>query len=220
MRKAAILKILRNLSIFVLIFAWVYNFSLPDYAFWKILGGQGWLLVFAEEIPFLTTTTSTSTNEIITQPQIDEESAPEENAPEEIEEIVPSPELSPPNLPPLKERVLNKNFRIAQTAAHRCNAETFRIDVSGKTSAQARIMLGGKKVQSGEIEIGSLPLGIDIQFSDGRDYLRGVSQNDGAFDLGITSQNGSEKGNFSIPILYTDKETNQTTICQINIINF
>ncbi len=214
MRKAAILKILQNLSIFVLIFAWIYNFPLPDSAFWKNLGGQNWSAVFAEEA---TTSTSTSTNEIITQPQIDEGIAPEEIAPEEI---APLPEPAPLPKPPFKERMLNKNFRFARDAAHRCNVETFKIDISGRLSAQARIMLSGKKIQSGEIEIGSLPIGIDIQFSQNENYLHGVSQNDNAFDLEIDNQEGSQKGNFNIPILYTNEETNQTIICQINIINF
>jgi hypothetical protein len=113
-----------------------------------------------------------------------------------------------------------KTNKIAQKAAHRCDAEIFRIDISGRVSAQARILLGGKKIQSGEIEIGSLPIGIDILFSQNRDYLRGVSQNDGAFDLEIVNQEGSQKGSFSIPILYTDRVSNQITVCQINIVNF
>jgi hypothetical protein len=36
--------------------------------------------------------------------------------------------------------------------------------------------------------------------------------------LEIVNQPGSQKGNFSIPIIYTS--SNSTTVCQINVINF
>ena len=194
MRKTKIFKISRFLAIFVLMISWIFS---------------GWPLVLAEETT--TTTAPTSTDEITVQQQIDEESTPED--------ITLPQEPAPLPKPPLKERVINRYFRIAQEAAQRCDAEIFRIDISGGVSAQARILLGGKKVQSGEIEIGSLPIGIDILFSENRDYLHGVSQNDSAFDLEIVNQEGSQKGSFSIPILYTDRESNQITVCQINITN-
>jgi hypothetical protein len=164
-------------------------------------------------------------DEITVQQQVDEESLlEEESSPDEeglLEEVASPPqEPTPPPKPPLKERILNKDFRIAQKAAYRCDAENFRIDISGRISAQARILLGGKEVQLGELEIGSLPIGVDILFSQNRDYLHEVSQNDSAFDLEIVNQEGSQKGSFSIPILYTDRESNQITICQINIINY
>jgi hypothetical protein len=80
--------------------------------------------------------------------------------------------------------------------------------------------LRGIVSRAGEIEIGSLPFGIDILFSQNRDYLHGVFEKDSALDLEIMNQEGSQKGNFSIPIIFTDKERNQTTVCQMNIINF
>ncbi len=150
-----------------------------------------------------------------------EENITQEEAEESVsEEIVLPPEPVLPPKPPLKERKINKNFNLSKEASHRCEAETFVVDISGKQSAQARIIFSGKKVNFGEIEIGNLPLGIDIKFLNNQDYLHLVSANDDAFDLEIINQEGSSKGSFNIPILYTDKETNQTTICQINIINF
>ncbi len=206
--------LIRYLLISTLIIGWVFS---------------GWPMIhiFAQEAtstpetPPAATSTSptaaaTSTLEVAT-------STPQDiTSNEEVEEtpIPEPPQPAAPSLPPLKERKLNKHPVIAAGAKHNCRAENFKIDISGRTSAQARIALGGKKVRSGEIEIGSLPLGIDIQFSENRDYLRGVSQNDGAFNLEISNQEGSQKGNFSIPILYTDKESGQTTVCQINVINF
>lgn len=182
----------------LLVFSWIFNFPLINF--------DG--LALAEET---TISSPTSTDEITVQEQADEESAPEEAAPPQ--------EPAPLPIPPLKERTLRRDFRITHQAAHRCNAEIFKIDISGRASAQAKILLGGKKVQSGELEIGSLPLGIDILFLKNRDYLNGVSQNDGAFDLEIVNQEGSQKGSFSIPIFYTDAENNQITVCQINIVN-
>jgi len=202
MRKTKIFKIARFFLMTTLVFSWIFS---------------GWPLALAEETATSTSTqTSTSipnpADEITVQQQADEESV--------SEEIASPPAPTPLPKPPLKERALNRDFRIAQKAAHRCDAEIFRIDISGRVSAQARILLGGKKVQSGEVEIGSLPIGIDILFSENRDYLHGVSQNDGAFDVEIVNQEGSQKGSFSITMLYTDRESNQITVCQINIVNF
>jgi hypothetical protein len=142
----------------------------------------------------------------------------EEGLPEEIVYLPPERILSP--MAPLIERMLDRDFEIAEGAEHYCDAEIFKIDISGRASVPVRILLGGERIKSGEIEIGSLPLGIDILFSQNRDHLRGVSERDSALDLEIINQEGSQKGNFSIPIIFTDKERNQTTVCQMNIINF
>ncbi len=186
--------------------------------------------------------TPTSTNEITIQQQTETENAAErpfawqpDPAPdysavqesqtqvneEDVPEEITQPQWSslPPE-PPIRSRTLNKNFRIVQESAYRCDAESFKIDLSGKASAQDKITLGGKKIQSGEIEIGSLPTGVDIQFSNNEDYLYKLSASDNILDLKIVNQEGSQKGSFSVPIFYTDNENNQTTVCQINIVNF
>jgi len=122
--------------------------------------------------------------------------------------------------PQLKSHFLNKKVEISKASPHRCEADNFTINISNKTSASLKILLKGKKVQRGELEIGNLPYGIDITFTQNQNYLQQISQNDNVLDLKIINQEGSQKGSFNIPILYTDKENNQTTVCQINIINF
>lgn len=205
--------------ILLLIFTWFFSY---------------WSLVIAEETATLSPTStdaiiqnqaSTSTDTFIVntaEKKASEKIGEEETTLEDVapEEFVPEKEPTPPPRPQLKERTLHKDFRIAQNAGHRCDAEIFSIDISGRTSTQTRILLGGKKVQLGELEIGSLPIGIDVLFLKNRDYLESVSQNDGAFDIEIVNQEGSQKGSFNVPILYTDRENNQITVCQINIVNF
>jgi len=62
-----------------------------------------------------------------------------------------------------------------------------------------------------------LPDGIDITFLNNADYFLSPSKSDNAAVVQITNQPDSQKGNFSIPIIY--QSGNSTTICQINIIN-
>jgi hypothetical protein len=184
-----------KLGIIVLIFAWVFS---------------GWPLSLAEE-----TTPPTPTEEITVQEQTDEEAAPEEAV---SEEPMPPPEPIPPPKPPFKYRQIAESFRISRTASHRCEADGFRLNISGRPSASGRLFIK-EGVSAGELVIGSLPLGIDIVFSANADYRHSADRSASFADFKIENQNGSQKSSFNIPILYTDKTSGKTTICQINIIN-
>ncbi len=145
----------------------------------------------------------------------------EEVVQEEIEENIQEQIVvfQEPPRPSLKERKINKNFNISRQTPHRCEVENFSIDISGRQSVQVKLIFSGKKVNFGEVEIGNLPLGIDIKFSSNQDYLQTISSNDVFLVLEILNQEGSQKGNFNIPIIFTDKEKNESTICQMNVVN-
>lgn len=181
------------LVIFVLMIAWIFS---------------GWppVLSFAQEA------TPTSSDQTVTSTL--------DGNPSEEEISNPAPELPLPQSPALKERKLNKEVRIDKSASHQCIAKNFTINLSsGQNSAAIEILLVGKRGVNGEnLEIGSLPLGIDITFLNNSDYLYSPPNNSNVLILQIINQSGSQKGNFSVPIIYISG--NSTTICQINVINF
>lgn len=192
------------------------------------------------------TATSTSTDTIVAStpadnststpaasPQAEELALPteisaedeEEEEEEFIEETLPQPEPQPapqsnpvPYLPLLKERKFTKMVRLNKDARHSCAAKSFTVDLSGRESVISELELSGTRSDFENIEIGSLPLGIDITFLSNADYTYAPPRNDNSVVLQIVNQPGSQKGNFSIPIIYTSD--NSTTICQINVINF
>jgi hypothetical protein len=156
-----------------------------------------------------------------------EELAPQsEIGPEEesVDEPEPQPELQPESTPPtlptplLKERQLTKEIYIDIGARHSCTAKNFNVNLSGKNQVVVELKFTGMRSDSENLEIGSLPLGIDITFLNNDDYSWSPSKSDDGAVLKITNQPGSQKGNFSIPIIY--QSGNSTTVCQINVINF
>ena len=126
-------------------------------------------------------------------------------------------ELIPPT-PPLKERRLERMIQIDRNARHSCIVQNFNVNVYGHERITLELGFKGARGDSEHIEIGSLPLGIDITFLNNNDHVYVPARNISSTALQITNQTGSQKGNFNILIIYTIE--NSTTICQINIINF
>lgn len=145
----------------------------------------------------------------------------EEYTPEDPVEESTEPALfvpAPP--PPPSKRVVRKHITLDNHASHSCAAEVFRVGVTGKASAHARIMLQRATEAPYEIEIGNVPHGIDITFSKNGAYRYMQKANDRSLELAITNRPDSQKGDFSIPIIYTRKGTKDSpVICQINIVN-
>ena len=125
-----------------------------------------------------------------------------------------------PPPPRLSVREFKKRIVQDSRAFHSCEAEVFRIDVSGKARAMASIRLERDSDAPYEIEIGGLPHGIDITFLKNNAYRYVQGAGDRSLELTITNQSGSQKGNFGVPIIYTQKGVKDSlVICQINIIN-
>jgi len=166
---------------------------------------------------------STSTQAVPSPSSTEEPASQTEEPPEEefIEESVPQPEPQPestPPTPPLKERKLTKEIHIDAGARHSCAAKNFSLNLFGVNQAIMELEFTGMRSDLENLEIGSLPLGIDITFLNNADYSWSPSKSDSGAVLQIINQPGSQKGNFSIPIIYTSG--NSTTVCQINVINF
>ncbi|MEK7089611.1 MAG: hypothetical protein AAB920_02215 [Patescibacteria group bacterium] len=229
--KSKIVKTSRFLLIFAVIFGWTFF-------------GQPWILLYAQEAtstpraatstpPELQTATSsqtTATQEAATstatttpsglsgqevtatstKAQVGEETQTEEIQTEEAPIFAPPP-------PPLKERKFNGDVRLDKNARHSCQAKSFSVNLSAQDRVIIELELTGSRSDTEDIEIGSLPLGIDITFLNNASYSFSSQKSDSGAVLQITNQPGSQKGNFSVPIIYASG--NSTTICQINVIN-
>lgn len=177
-----------------------------------------------------TTTTATTTDELqssISPPDRETELSMGEVLGESVvseEEDVGEPmssiiDVRPPP-PPLVTREFKKRVTPDVRARHSCEAETFRVDISQKNSATVRVMFQRANDALYEIEIGGLPQGVDVTFSRSSSYQQVQAANDKVLELAIHNQGNSQKGNFSIPIVYTQKGAQDSSvICQINIIN-
>jgi hypothetical protein len=169
----------------------------------------------------LTTPDTASSVSSFNVPENDEEDVvetTEETAAENNDESKFSPSQLLASFLHLKERKYSKTFTLDQKANHFCAPKNFSLNLSGQEKAITELELGGKRIDAAMIEIGSLPPGIDITFLASGDYVWRPLQDENTAILYITNQPGSQKGNFSIPIIYTSG--NSTTVCQINVINF
>jgi hypothetical protein len=142
-----------------------------------------------------------------------EEAVPDEPLVQYVEPQVPS-------TPPLSVRKYAKEIVFDNETPHSCAAETFRVDVSGKDSARARIILFKGADVAHEVEIGGLPNGIDVRFEKTHTYTYQPGSGEMAVDLIVERDARAQKGNFTVPIIYTPQGLpNSSTICQINVIN-
>jgi len=163
-----------------------------------------------------TTTDSTSTQTSNEEDNEIEEEQPQENSQEEVLLAQMRSFLSEPVVMPRK---LEKQVKIDFSAPFTCKTNNFSIDISNRDQIAFEIELLGEKPQNGTLEIGSLPLGIDITFLNTASYTWNPGQNDSVAVLRVVKQPNAEKGNFSIVILYTNNSTQKSSICQVNIIN-
>lgn len=123
---------------------------------------------------------------------------------------------------PLSEltRVYEKEIFVNKDAKHHCEAEFFSVDMSQKESTINTIFFTKESEIPYEIEIGSLPIGVDIRFSENNSYYKNLGSTEESIDISIIKDNNALKGNFTVPIIYTQKGLfDSAVICQINIIN-
>jgi hypothetical protein len=113
---------------------------------------------------------------------------------------------------PLKIRKFEKIINIKNLDNLSCSTDQFSINIKEGETKFVNFKLRGEGIKN--LEIGSLPAGIDIVFVENNDYQ--ISTNNDIVQLKIYRQRGSEKGNFSLPIIFSSK--NSTIICQINVI--
>lgn len=129
---------------------------------------------------------------------------------EKVEEETPLSELT---------RVYDKELFVNKDAKHECHAEFFRVDMSEKSSTLNTIIFTKEANISYEMEIGSLPIGVDIRFSESNSYHKNLGSEDETIDISISKESDAPKGNFTVPIIYTQKGVfDSSVICQLNIV--
>lgn len=122
--------------------------------------------------------------------------------------------------PPLPERKVTEILEIDENAKHGCAAEPFRIDISSLVATTANIVLRKNGAGLEEVGIGYLPQGIDVVFAGSGGYIYRPKTNEASLGLEIKNKEGSQKGDFNIPIIYTHKGSKDSSVvCQLNIVN-
>lgn len=184
---------------------------------------------YVEQHKEISTDTVPETPEVLgetTTPEPQEE--PQAPTPEPTPEPEPTPAPIPVEEKPIQEeiplseltRVYDKEIFVNKDAKHECKAEFFRVDMSERSSALNTIQFTKEANISYEMEIGSLPIGVDIRFSESNSYHKNLGSEDESIDISITKESDAPKGDFSVPIIYTQKGVfDSSVICQLNIVN-
>lgn len=130
-----------------------------------------------------------------------------------------------PPVAPLPVRNVPIEIEVDTDATHSCTFDPFTITTGKRSSFVTYLAVhefGEASEAEYQLEIGSLPEGIDITFAANSDYVYRPRSGETEIKLNITNVKGSRKGNFSISVIYT-KETEDTpdsvTLCQMNIVN-
>ena len=119
----------------------------------------------------------------------------------------------------IKEPIDISNLKTEKSATFSCAIEPFTTEIKEGAVKEARIILNkNPKALIEKIIIGNLPQGMEIFFEKNNDYMIQLDKEEQELILKIISLPNSQKGNFSIPIIY--QTDNEMTMCQINVVNF
>ncbi len=164
--------------------------------------------------------TSTTSPEVLDEfpEEILEEEVLLEELPPGEPDVITMPDEFPPL--PLSKRLYEKEIVIDTNATHRCEANPFSVDVSGRHSFSTKVAITQTPEEDYEEEIGGLPDGIDVRFAKSDDYVYRPDSDEDTLSLRIRNEEGSLTGNFSVPIIFTKKgKEDSSVICQINVVN-
>lgn len=119
----------------------------------------------------------------------------------------------------IKPEIALENLDQKSEIKNSCSVKPFNLEIQAGEIKDAELFL--ERHQKGlneKIIIGHLPMGIEIFFAKNNDYVIQPEDNESQFILKIISLTNSQKGNFSIPIIY--QVDNSFNVCQINVISF
>jgi hypothetical protein len=183
--------------------------SYPDTNYYLYLESM-WLEVEYENSQSASIANIQGNTSLTTTTSIEEQ---EENLTEETNEITTPPEITTPTFQePLKTRKIERKIDIKNIDNLSYSLDQFSVNINEGETKFINLKLIGDGIKN--LEIGSLPNGIDVVFAENNDYQ--ISTNKDSVQIKIYRQKGSERGNFSIPIIFNSKSS--TIICQINII--
>lgn len=161
-----------------------------------------------------------------TESQIEETQIEIENPapiPEPVYTPPPIPVKKPVVNPNLTKRKISKKINIDKQAGHSCKPSVFANQIKNGT-LQISLLLTkeeGSTYESENLEVGSLPDGINVKIRNSESYTKNISAEENSIPLIITKEQGAQKGSFNIPLVYTVKENgvSSVAVCQFNLVN-
>lgn len=123
-------------------------------------------------------------------------------------------------LPKVSVKPAERNILIDPEATHFCKMPVGQINIVDKRLTLESIFLQGNPSLPFELEIIAVPPGIKVEFAKTKTALYSSSGQEEKVEIEIKNDKDSQVGSFSVPILYTQKSANNSTvICQLNILN-
>lgn len=154
------------------------------------------------------TASTAESNLIDEQSNLDEENDSDEDL---VNQQSENSQILPSILENLKTRKIQRILKIQNSDNISCLFNSFIVNLKEEKTELADLNLAPSSFLK-KLEIGSLPDGIDVVFENGNYEI--LTKNS-KLNLKIYRQRGSQKGNFNIPIIYS--ENNSTIVCQLNI---
>lgn len=118
-----------------------------------------------------------------------------------------------------RNRIYQGTIDVDSAEAMTCSfSDLTKIPMKYRQSAQVSIFIVNNEEYS-NIEIGSLPRGFEVFFSENNKKQINSLSESGAITLTVEKGKNAQKGSFIIPIIFKIAEGEQVSICQINLIN-
>ncbi len=156
--------------------------------------------------------------EVSVEPTITEE-VPEEPIAIIDGDLIPAPFFENKNALLVRGEVDVPKESIDYTnGSHTCSVTPFVVNISN-TSAVTKVSIQNINhtgEESKTLVLGELPRGLNIMFAN-KEFSQNITSPSTEFNISIEKNANSQKGSFTVPILYSVGET--TVICQVNIIN-
>lgn len=170
-----------------------------------------------QEIVEASTSTATTTLAASIPTDVQESVNQQEIVEEEVFEEPTETVVSEPVAPAPTKREYKKEIALDSSATHTCTADIFRTDISEQENATVTLVLE-KDSGEYELEIGSLPVGIEVLFATNNAYAYKPNGGETEVVLDIARVADAQKGDFTVPVIF-NKNQNSSVVCQINIIN-
>lgn len=125
-----------------------------------------------------------------------------------------------PPVPKITPWILERKIVVDREAVHECAVENFRLNITADGTGIGRIAVRKDGDAVYEIEVGSLPEGIDAVFATNKSHSYNPGVDEQVVELEVTQKSEAVRGDFSVPIVYTKKgNSDSSVVCQINIIH-
>lgn len=143
---------------------------------------------------------------------------PEEITTDSITDVLTEPTVDPATLPSIAVNEPTVSLEVDPNAQHSCELANFSIDLTGLSLLENNILLIGKKISNGQLQVTGLPEGVTVKFPDSQSSTLNTGIQDN-YPVQINKTVDAQKGNFNVIFFYTDLDHSSSTVCQMNVIN-